>query len=454
MRLALELALARSVGRLSRLAGRGGGTTIPGKILATIDPGSVSTLAARLPRGTAAISATNGKTTTTALVAAIVGKRVRLAHNGSGANLVSGVASTLIEARDAELGLFEVDEGAFPEIARRIRPRAVCLGNLFRDQLDRYGELEQIAERWRAAVAELPEETTLVVNADDPQVGDLAVSRPGSVTFGIDDPAQARPTLQHASDSKYCLRCGTPYVYAAAYVGHLGDYRCPACGHARPPLDLMARAIELHGLEAVSFDLVTPEGTRRVRLGLPGLYNVYNGLAAAALSRALGAPLEEIARGLESAPPAFGRAERIDLGSRRLLLLLIKNPAGANEVVRTVVAAEAPRVAVVALNDAIADGRDVSWIWDVDFEPLLDCLERVVVSGGRAAELALRFTYAGFPADAVEIVPELGAALDRGLELTSEGDELTVLPTYTAMLELRRIVAERGYTRQYWEHAA
>ena len=193
MRLALELALARSVGRLSRLAGRGGGTTIPGKILATIDPGSVSTLAARLPRGTAAISATNGKTTTTALVAAIVGKRVRLAHNGSGANLVSGVASTLIEARDAELGLFEVDEGAFPEIARRIRPRAVCLGNLFRDQLDRYGELEQIAERWRAAVAELPEATTLVVNADDPQVGDLAVSRPGSVTFGIDDPRAGAP---------------------------------------------------------------------------------------------------------------------------------------------------------------------------------------------------------------------------------------------------------------------
>jgi len=454
MRLALELALARSAGRLSRLAGRGGGTTIPGKILATIDPGSLSELAARLPRGTAAISATNGKTTTAALVAAIVGKSTRLAHNDSGANLVSGVASTLIEARAAELGLFEVDEGAFPEVARRIRPRVVCLGNLFRDQLDRYGELEQIAERWRAAVAELPETTTLVANADDPQVGDLAVSRPGSVTFGIDDPAQARPTLQHASDSKYCLRCGTPYVYEAAYVGHLGDYRCPACGHARPPLDVAACRIDLHGLEAASFDLVTPEGARRVRLGLPGLYNVYNALAAASLSRALGATLDEIAAGLESAPPAFGRAERIDVGSRRLLLLLIKNPAGANEVVRTVVAAEAPRLAVVALNDAIADGRDVSWIWDVDFEPLLECLERVVVSGSRAAELALRFTYAGFAADAVEIVPELGAALDRGLELTPEDGELTLLPTYTAMLELRRIVAGRGYTRQYWERAA
>src|SRR5580765_663224 len=267
MRLALELALARSAGRLSRLAGRGGGTTLPGKILATVDPGAMSALAARLPGGSAVVSATNGKTTTTALVASILSPRLRLAYNGSGANLVSGVASTLRAARDAELGLFEVDEGAFPEISRRIAPRAVCLGNLFRDQLDRYGELEQIAERWRTAVAELPEATALVANADDPQIGDLAVSRPGSVTFGIDDPAQARPTLQHASDSKYCLRCGTPYVYAAAYVGHLGDYRCPACGHGRPPLQISARSVELHGLEATSFELELPEGRRRVQIG-------------------------------------------------------------------------------------------------------------------------------------------------------------------------------------------
>src|SRR4029450_222080 len=203
MGLALEVALARSAGRLSRLAGRGGGTTLPGKILATIDPSALSTLASRLPQGTAVVSAQNGKTTTASLVAAILSPRVRLAHNRSGANLVSGVTSTLIEARAAELGLFEVDEGAFPEVARRIRPRAVCLGNLFRDQLDRYGELEAIAERWRAAVRELPEGATLVVKAGDPQVGDLAGTRPQSVTFGLDDPLQARPSLQHAADSKY-----------------------------------------------------------------------------------------------------------------------------------------------------------------------------------------------------------------------------------------------------------
>jgi UDP-N-acetylmuramyl tripeptide synthase len=454
MRLALELAVARSAGRLSRLAGRGGGTTLPGKILATIDPSALSTLAGRLTEGTAVVSATNGKTTTTALVAAILSPRVRLAHNRSGANLVSGVASTLIDARGAELGLFEVDEAAFPDVTRRIRPRAVCLGNLFRDQLDRYGELETIAERWQAAVQELPDEAMLVVNADDPQTGDLATARRKSVTFGLDDRSHARPSLQHAADSKYCLRCGTPYVYAAAYVGHLGEYRCPACGHGRPPLEIAARAVELHGLEAVSFDLVLPEETRRVRVDLPGIYNVYNALAAAALARTLGATTDEIAAGLARARPAFGRAERIDVDGRTVLLLTIKNPAGANEVVRTLVTAGAPRIAVIALNDAIADGRDVSWIWDADFEPLLERLERLVVTGRRAAELALRCTYAGFPPERLELVPELGAALDRGLELTPEGDDLTVLPTYTAMLALRKIVSERGHTPQYWERAA
>ncbi len=451
MRLALELALARSAGRFSRLAGRGGGTTLPGKILATIDPSALATLAARLPSGTALVSATNGKTTTASLVAAILSPRVRLAHNRSGANLLSGVTSTLIDAPGAELGLFEVDEGAFPEIVRRIHPRAVCLGNLFRDQLDRYGELEAIAERWRAAVSELPESAALVVNADDPQVGDLASLQAGSVTFGLDDPAHARPSLQHAADSKYCLRCGTPYAYSAAYVGHLGDYRCPSCGHGRPPLDLAARSIELHGLDAVSFDLVTPEETRRMRVALPGLYNVYNALAAAALARALGAAPGEIAAGLAEARPAFGRAERIDIDDRSVLILTIKNPAGANEVVRTVVAAGAPRLAVIALNDAIADGRDVSWIWDADLEPLLDRLERLIVTGRRAAELALRCTYAGFPRERLEIVPDLGAALDRGLELTPGGGELTVLPTYTAMLALREVVSDRGHVRRYWE---
>ncbi len=447
--------MARATGGLSRLAGTGGGTTVPGKLLWKLDPSAVDELARRLPLGSALVSATNGKTTTAAMAAGILRGKLRLAHNSSGANLVSGVASTLLAARDAELGLLEVDEAALPEVARRLRPRAVCLGNLFRDQLDRYGELELVAGRWRAAVQELPTDSALVVNGDDPQVGDLGRERrPGTRTvFGVDDPRQAHPALQHAADSKWCIRCGTAYEYAAAYIGHLGDYRCPACGHARPPLDVVAREIELGGIERVSFDLVTPDGSRRVQLRVPGLYNVYNALGAASLARALGSSLDEIHYGLEAFHAAFGRFERIELDGKSLLVLLIKNPAGANEAIRTLLAGEPPTLVLVALNDATADGKDVSWIWDVDFEPLLPALERLVATGDRAAELALRFKYGGFDEQAIEVVPELEAALDRALELTPAGDELIALPTYTAMLALRDIVARRGFVRQYWEAA-
>jgi lipid II isoglutaminyl synthase (glutamine-hydrolysing) len=451
--LMLEMAAARGVAALSRRLGVGGGTTIPGRLLAELDRGAVDRLAARLADGTAIVSATNGKTTTTSMAAEILRTRHRLAHNAAGANLVSGVASALLSAGDANLGLFEVDEAALPELVRRLRPRAVCLGNLFRDQLDRYGELELVAERWRDAVTALPADAQLAYNADDPQLAAVSEAHAGSVAFGLDDPRVARPFLQHAADSKYCVRCGAPYDYAAAYVGHLGDYRCPRGHHARPPLDLAAREVSLHGLERASFRLDTPEGSRRIELRLPGLYNVYNAVAAAALARALGAELDDIAAGLERFSAAFGRFERVTVGEKGLLLLLIKNPAGANEAVRTLVDGGAPRVLVVALNDEIADGRDVSWIWDVDFEPLVPGIETLVASGERAAELALRFRYGGLAQDTIELEPDLGDALDRGLELTPDGGEIVVLPTYTAMLGLQRLLASRGLAEPYWERS-
>ena len=451
--LSLEIAAARGVAALSRRLGAGGGTTIPGRLLADFDRDAVDRLAARLAAGTAVVSATNGKTTTTAMAAEILRPRHRLAHNAAGANLVSGIASTLLAAGAADLGLFEVDEAALPELVRRLRPRAVCLGNLFRDQLDRYGELELVAERWREAVATLPADARLVYNADDPQLAAVSESHPVGVAFGVDDPRVARASLQHAADSKYCVHCGTPYAYAAAYVGHLGDYRCPRGDHSRPPLEIAARDVSLQGLERASFRLDTPEGSRPISLRLPGLYNVYNAVAAAALARSLGAELDEIASGLERFSAAFGRFERVAVGEKGILLLLIKNPAGANEAVRTLVDGGAPRVLVVALNDEIADGRDVSWIWDVDFEPLLPGLEMLVASGSRAAELALRFRYGGLDEGAIEVETDLGAALDRGLELTPEGGELVVLPTYTAMLGLQRLLAARGLAKPYWERS-
>jgi len=450
VRLAIETLAARSVGALSRTAGRGGGTTLPGKLLWKLDPGSVDALAARLPRGTALVSATNGKTTSTAMAAQILGGNARLAWNRSGANLLSGIASELVSARRAELGLFEVDEGALPEAVARVQPRVVALSNLFRDQLDRYGELELVAERWRAAVDTLPDDTTLVVNADDPVVASLADGRSRALRFGLDDPRHARPTLQHAADSKYCIRCGTPYEYAAAYVGHLGDYRCPDCEHARPPLDIAARAIELRGLVASRFRIDAPAGSVDVELRLPGLYNVYNATAAASLSLALGASLSEVRAGLEAFSAAFGRFERIPAGKKTVVVLLVKNPAGANEVLRTLETG-VPPVLVLALNDAIADGQDVSWIWDVDYEPILEHVGRVVVSGERAAELGLRLLYGGLPEAQLEVEPSLERALDHGLALIDAGTELVVLPTYTAMLALREILSARGLVRPYWE---
>ena len=450
VRLELETLAARGVGALSRAAGRGGGTTLPGKLLWKLDPGAVDTLAARLPLGIALVSATNGKTTTTAMAARILGGERRLAWNQAGANLLSGIASALVSARKAELGLLEVDEGALFEAAARMRPRAVALSNLFRDQLDRYGELELVAEGWRKAVDGLPDATTLVVNADDPVVSSLADERTHALRFGLDDPRHARPELQHAADSKYCIRCGTPYEYAAAYVGHLGDYRCPACEHARPPLDVAARSIELRGLVSSRFRLEAPAGAVDIELALPGLYNVYNATAAASLAIALGASLIDVRAGLEAFSAAFGRFERIPTGKKTVVVLLIKNPAGANEVLRTLETG-VPPVLILALNDAIADGQDVSWIWDVDFEPLLEHVGRVVASGDRAAELGLRLLYGGLPRDRLEVEPSLERALDRGLQLVDAGTELVVLPTYTAMLALREILSARGLVRPYWE---
>jgi UDP-N-acetylmuramyl tripeptide synthase len=450
LRLSIETSAARTLGALSRAVGRGGGTTIPGKVLWRLDPDAIDALAGRLDHGVVVVSATNGKTTTTAMLAEILGERQELAWNRAGANLMSGIASALVAARDAKLGVFEVDEGALPEALARLRPSVLALGNLFRDQLDRYGELEIIAERWRAAIAALPPTTTLVVNADDAVVADLAASRDGAVRFGLDDPRQARPTLQHAADSKYCVRCGSPYAFASAYVGHLGDYACPACGHRRPPLDVAARDIELRGLHASRFRLVTGRTATDIEIALPGLYNVYNATAAASVALVAGASLEEVRTGLGRFGAAFGRFERVRAGGKSVVLLLVKNPAGANEVVRTLETG-IPPVLVVALNDAIADGQDVSWIWDVDFEPLLEHVGLVIAAGERAAELGLRMRYGGLPPDRLEVIPSLEEALDRGLSAVEAGTELIVLPTYTAMLALRAILAERGAVRPYWE---
>jgi lipid II isoglutaminyl synthase (glutamine-hydrolysing) len=450
--LGAKVAAARAAGALSRRAGRGG-TSLPGKLLMRLEPHAIGRLAGRLPNGSAVISATNGKTTTAAMVAAILERRgTRLVHNRAGANMAGGVASALLEATRrggrlaGDTGLFEVDEFWLGQVVGELRPRALLLANLFRDQLDRYGELDTIADRWLEVCART--DARLVLNADDPTVADLGRARGGDAAdptvrfFGVEDDAIALAEMQHAADAKHCRRCGAPYRYDAIYLGHLGRYHCERCGATRPEPSVSAREVVLEGVRAARFTLRAPGGERAIALPLPGLYNVYNALGAAALALELGAGLDDVAAGLQAVSPAFGRAETVRVGGRELSILLVKNPAGANEVLRTLVLEPGEHDVFAVLNDNIADGRDVSWVWDADFEVLAGRVRRATCAGTRAAEMALRLKYAGVPAERIVVEPGLGEGLDRALR-GGEG-RLFALPTYTAMLALRDILVARG----------
>ena len=450
-----KIALARAIGAASRASGRGGGTTLPGRALLRLDPDAIGRLGTRLQRGTTVVSATNGKTTTSGMIAAILrGAGREPVHNRAGSNMTWGVATALLEQQGDE-GLFEVDEAWLPKVVAELEPSLVVLGNLFRDQLDRYGEMETLADEWAAMVGQRTGQSRFVLNADDPLIADLGRDsegehRQGVVYFGIEDASHALPELQHAFDAKHCRRCGEPYVYERAFVGHLGHYACPSCGARRPAPDVAATRIELHGMEGSRVLVRTPAEEIDLKLPLPGLYNVYNALAAVAAGLELGIEPSSIAPALGELQAAFGRVETIAVEGKPVSILLIKNPAGANEVLRTL-RQEAEKGDLhlwVALNDRIADGRDVSWVWDADFELLAKSASKVTCAGTRAAEMALRLKYAGWPPESIDIEPDIGTALDRAVAEAPE--RLFALPTYTALLELRKLLSARGLAKDFW----
>lgn len=442
--------LARTLGRLSRASGKGGGTTLPGRVLLRLDPDAIDKLGAKLERGSTLISATNGKTTTASMLATImesVGRRP--VHNRAGSNMTWGVATALLEQKGEE-GLFEVDEAWLPETARRLQPTTILLANLFRDQLDRYGETEALAGAWSKMATDLAGKTAFVLNADDPMIADIARSSgPKTTTFGIEDPSQAVTELQHARDAKQCRVCGAELQYERAFVGHLGHYSCPSCGAARPQPDVAATEIKLLGMSGLEATISAGGSIGRLTLPLPGLYNLYNALGAIATAIQLGINLQAAVSALASMKAVFGRVERIDIGPTELSILLIKNPAGANEVLRTLALEEGGLTLWMALNDRIADGRDISWVWDADFELLADRVDSVVCTGTRAPELALRLKYAGWNEEKITVVRDI----ERSVEVALEGgaERVFALPTYTALLELRTQLADSSRAGRYWE---
>jgi lipid II isoglutaminyl synthase (glutamine-hydrolysing) len=466
LRRALAVDAGKATRWLSRRLGKGGGTNYPGLITQRIDPSALRELAASVPNGCVFVTGTNGKTTTTRILTdAIRRSGLEPLTNREGSNMTPGVATTLLSESDAfgtlrvgerAIGIFEIDEGHLLPAIKAVQPRLVLFTNLLRDQLDRYFEIDWTAHLWREALAALPENSTVVLNADDPQVAYLGDDLPNPVLYyGIEDSRHALPELEHISDSRRCLRCSADLQYSDVFYAHLGHYSCPVCGWTRPNPRVSAWRIDLDGIDGSRIDTVTPTGAVELELPLGGLFNAYNAVAATAASSALGVGSSSVTEAVGSARPAFGRLERFVIDGKSACLALVKNPSGYNEVLRLLLAGERTNGLLLALNDDGPDGRDVSWIWDVDLERLRERARFVICSGRRAQDLALRLKYAELsratPPPEVLVEPDVNAAFELGLAKVLNDETLCVLPTYTAMWELRETLAKSGHLEAFWK---
>jgi len=443
----------KATGTLSRVSRRGGGTTLPGDVARMIDPKVLTKLAADLTHGSIVITGTNGKTTTARMLTWLLeGAGHKVVSNRAGANLIFGATAAALDRAGpdgklrADWGVFEIDEASLPRAVDEIKPKATLVLNLFRDQLDRYGELESIAKKIEHALSALPAESTAILNADDPRVAEIGLGLPKQpLWYGLDDTRVAARELPHAADARTCPKCGASLQFEAVYVGHDGVYECPNHDFKRPTPAMTATNIKLKGFESFAADI------ENVHIDMPlgGLYNVYNVLAAFVAATTLGLEAEYIAERMKNFSAAFGRQERMEFRGRHLNLVLSKNPAGFNETVRTAVELAKGENFLIGLNDRKADGTDVSWIWDVDFEHLKTRSRVVVPAGNRAHDMAVRLKYAGVAALPPETDP--GRALDSLIKATNEGDTVHLLCTYTAMLDLRAELVRRGWAKPYWE---
>lgn len=429
LRLGLAVSVAKSVTFMVRSLRLGAASVLPGSIARRIEPQLLTLLSQQVKSGIILIAGTNGKTTTSLLLRTILERKgYRVAHNATGANLENGLVTALMESANSLGGLnvdyaiLEVDENIVPKVLAPIQPKIILCLNLFRDQLDRYGEVDSISKRWTKAISTLPPDTVVIPNADDPTLCYLGQQLKQKVSFfGLSEPEQYLEKIQHAVDSIYCPSCGHSLDYQGVYLSHLGDFTCPSCGFSKSQPSLNSQEWEQV---------------------LVGLYNKYNTLAAATAAVELGIDEKIIHETIPTFQAAFGRAEELEVDGKRVRILLSKNPVGTNETIRVVTQSN-DKTTLLVLNDRVQDGEDVSWIWDVDTEKLVERGGTLIVSGDRVYDMALRLRYSENTADSklnLIVQQDLKQAIDTALKNTPDNETLHILPTYTAMLDVREIL--------------
>jgi UDP-N-acetylmuramyl tripeptide synthase len=460
-----RLALAISAGKLAGASGRffriGGGTSLPGMIARRIDPNVLKSVVGASKAKKIVITGSNGKTTTARMTAAIAdagGHRV--SQNRTGSNLLQGVTSVAVNFADLfgrldrDVLLFEIDEATIPLAVPEIQPDVVVITNIFRDQLDRYGELYSVARALNKMLESLPETASIILNGNDPQVANFGSNAKAKrIFFGLETTEVGTPVPEQSADIIRCIHCDNDFVYEVAYMSHLGIYRCPECGYTLPPLDVAATSVSLapDGEGPSHIKLRTPQGEMKLEIPLPGLHNVYNAAAAIAAATAAGFPLDKVQPALNNIRTAFGRLEKIQAGDKTIYLSFVKNPTSFNLILRLIAQHAGKKHLLLAVSHTVVDGEDFAWLWDVDIEEIAGDVLDAICSGNKPEELAMRLKYAEVPIDKITLIPDREAALDAALKNVEPGGILYILSGYTPTQELRRIMQKRGWVKHFWE---